>query len=149
MVDGDPEIEDLVGFSTDLQALGATSTRTSRLSTPTVALSAALGQLHARGLIHKDIKPAHVLVNASTSQVWLTGFDWQWQDCKTGIRASAWLRFGTCSPTGPILIGSVCWTTCAKHHYPKDKPAPEAKLQLFGRSFSLGGGAALDGGTQI
>ena len=34
MVDGDPEIEDLVGFLTDLQALGATSTRTSRLSTP-------------------------------------------------------------------------------------------------------------------
>ena len=39
-----------------------------------VALSAALGQLHGRGLIHKDIKPAHVLVNVSTSQVWLTGF---------------------------------------------------------------------------
>jgi serine/threonine protein kinase len=39
-----------------------------------VALSAALGRLHGRGLIHKDIKPAHVLVNVSTSQVWLTGF---------------------------------------------------------------------------
>jgi serine/threonine protein kinase len=39
-----------------------------------VALSAALGRLHGCGLIHKDIKPAHVLVNVSTSQVWLTGF---------------------------------------------------------------------------
>jgi PAS domain S-box-containing protein len=39
-----------------------------------VALSAALGRLHGRGLIHKDIKPAHVLVNVPTSQVWLTGF---------------------------------------------------------------------------
>jgi serine/threonine protein kinase len=39
-----------------------------------VALSTALGQLHGRGLIHKDIKPAHILVNVSTSQVWLTGF---------------------------------------------------------------------------
>src|SRR6185295_14067126 len=39
-----------------------------------VALSAALGRLHGRGLIHKDIKPAHVLVNVSTSQAWLTGF---------------------------------------------------------------------------
>jgi len=39
-----------------------------------VALSAALGRLHGRGLIHKDIKPAHVLVDVSTSQVWLTGF---------------------------------------------------------------------------
>src|ERR1019366_2612374 len=48
--------------------------------------------------------------------------EWQWQNCKTGIRASAWLRFDTCSPTGPMLIGSVCWITCAKHRCPKDKP---------------------------
>src|SRR6266404_6369147 len=39
-----------------------------------VALSAALGQLHERGLIHKDIKPTHILVNSATAQVWLTGF---------------------------------------------------------------------------
>ena len=37
-------------------------------------LSAALRQLHERGLIHKDIKPANVFVDSATAQVWLTGF---------------------------------------------------------------------------
>src|SRR4029077_5278650 len=32
------------------------------------------GQLHGRGLIHKDVKPAHVVVNDATGQVWLLGF---------------------------------------------------------------------------
>ena len=39
-----------------------------------IGLSAALVQLHARGLIHKEIKPANVLANPSTGQVWLMGF---------------------------------------------------------------------------
>src|SRR5580692_7210140 len=39
-----------------------------------VALSAALKRLHGRGLIHKDIKPANLIVNSATGQVWLTGF---------------------------------------------------------------------------
>jgi len=33
-----------------------------------------LGKVHERGLIHKDINPSNILVNDSTSQVWLTGF---------------------------------------------------------------------------
>ena len=39
-----------------------------------VSLSAALGGLHRRRLIHKDIKPANVLVDSAASRVWLTGF---------------------------------------------------------------------------
>ena len=39
-----------------------------------IGLSAALGRLHGRSLIHKDIKPANVLVNCATGQVWLMGF---------------------------------------------------------------------------
>ena len=37
-------------------------------------ISAALRQLHERGLIHKDIKPANILVNRTTGEVKLTGF---------------------------------------------------------------------------
>src|SRR5262249_1411675 len=39
-----------------------------------LSLAVALGRLHARGLVHKDIKPAHILVNPETGEVWLTGF---------------------------------------------------------------------------
>jgi hypothetical protein len=39
-----------------------------------IGLAAALGRLHERGLIHKDVKPAHILVNAATGAVWLIGF---------------------------------------------------------------------------
>ena len=38
-----------------------------------IGLAAALGQVHRRGLIHKDIKPANVLVDGA-GNVWLTGF---------------------------------------------------------------------------
>src|SRR5499433_2123437 len=39
-----------------------------------IGLAAALGRLHACGLIHKDIKPAHILANTTTGEAWLTGF---------------------------------------------------------------------------
>ena len=39
-----------------------------------VGLSAALGALHRRGIIHKDLTPGHVLIDEGTGRVWLTGF---------------------------------------------------------------------------
>src|ERR1700738_4834559 len=39
-----------------------------------IPLAAALRQMHARGLIHKDIKPAIILADAAGGGVWLTGF---------------------------------------------------------------------------
>ena len=50
------------------QTLGLT-----RLLRIAIGLAKALGQVHLQGLIHKDIKPANVLVD-NDDNVWLTGF---------------------------------------------------------------------------
>ena len=39
-----------------------------------IAVASALTQVHRRGLVHKEIKPANILVNRVTGEVKLTGF---------------------------------------------------------------------------
>jgi serine/threonine protein kinase len=39
-----------------------------------VDLSGVIDRLHQRDIIHKDVKPANVLVNPATGRCWLTGF---------------------------------------------------------------------------
>jgi PAS domain S-box-containing protein len=39
-----------------------------------IGIASALGKLHQRGLVHKDLKPANILVNCADGRVRLTGF---------------------------------------------------------------------------
>ena len=39
-----------------------------------IGIAAAIGKAHQRGLVHKDIKPAHILVNCPDGQIRLLGF---------------------------------------------------------------------------
>lgn len=62
-VDGEP-----------LDMLLSTPMEVRRFLNLATAITVAVGKLHQRTLIHKDIKPANIFVNVATDDVWLTGF---------------------------------------------------------------------------
>jgi PAS domain S-box-containing protein len=57
-------LDQLVGQASDL---GSSLRRA-------ISLATAIGHLHFRGLVHKDIKPANVLVDSAHDTAWLMGF---------------------------------------------------------------------------
>jgi predicted ATPase/two-component sensor histidine kinase len=65
-------LEDRPGVS--LSAISAGSLPLAHVLSVARNLAAALGVLHGRGLVHKDIRPVNILVNLETNEVALTGF---------------------------------------------------------------------------
>src|SRR5215813_8270953 len=65
-------LEDAVGEPLDGRA-GAPM-EVGRFLRLAIAIAAAVGKLHQRGLVHKDIKPGNILVTDATGEVRLTGF---------------------------------------------------------------------------
>ena len=57
-----------------LDRLLGTPMETGRFLHLGTAIASALGKLHQRGLVHKDIKPANILVGGAIGDVRLTGF---------------------------------------------------------------------------
>ena len=68
-----------------------------RLLDLAIALAAAVGHLHARGMVHRDLKPANVIVDGD--RVWLTGFG----------RASRNLREQPGAPAGEVIEGTFAY----------------------------------------
>jgi len=65
-------LEDSGGEPLDLRA--ANPMEVGRFLHLAISTAVALGKLHERGLVHKDIKPVNLLVNHDTGSVKLTGF---------------------------------------------------------------------------
>jgi PAS domain S-box-containing protein len=71
-----------------------------------VPLAAAVGRLHAQGLVHKDLKPGNILVDTASGGVWLTGFGFASQlPCEHQAPASPEVIAGTLAYMAPEQTG--------------------------------------------
>ena len=64
-----------------------------------VGLAAAVGALHRRGIIHKDLTPGKIMIDVATGQVWLTGF---------GIASRLW-REGQMPAQTEVIAGTLAY----------------------------------------
>jgi predicted ATPase len=71
-----------------------------------IGITGVLSKLHQRGLVHKDLKPANILVNHATGEAWLTGFGLasrlarQWQRPETPESIAGTLAYMAPEQTG-------------------------------------------------
>jgi PAS domain S-box-containing protein len=90
-------LEDPLGTPLDLLLNGAMDiAQFLRLA---IRVAATLGHVHSRGLVHKDIKPANILVNAALTQAWLMGL---------GV-ASRLPRERQSGPLSECLVGTLAY----------------------------------------
>jgi serine/threonine protein kinase len=84
-----------------------------------IGLAFALGVLHKRGLIHKRTKPANILADLATRQVWLNGFGF----CSRTPRESQ-------APNSPEAIaGTLVYMT--SEHGDRMNPSVNSRADLY------------------
>ena len=77
-----------------------------------IPLAGALRHVHEHGLIHRDIKPADILVDAASGGVWLTGFGIasRLPRERQAPASPEVIAERVCDPQGVMLSSTICPT---------------------------------------